>query len=77
MNSNQVEEYTASDLMRGLIYTHNRVNTDTVEVHQPAATLHALVRLLVQQRFIDCEALNEPDWPMNLEIETTAVNGGC
>ena len=33
------------DMLRGLIYSHNRANGNTAEVHQASATVHALVEL--------------------------------
>ncbi len=46
-----------SDVIRGLIYTHNRANANTAEVHQTSATLHALIELLVERRLLDRETL--------------------
>jgi hypothetical protein len=45
------------DLLRGLIYTHNRANANTAEAHEANATLQALVKLLIEQGAIDREAL--------------------
>lgn len=38
-----------ADVVRGLVYTHNRANTNTAEVHQANATVAALVELLTEQ----------------------------
>jgi len=46
-----------SDLIRGLIYMHNRANTNTAELHQACATVHALVELLIERGLLDREAL--------------------
>ena len=35
------------DMLRGLIYSHNRANGNTAELHQASATVQALVELLV------------------------------
>lgn len=47
---------TATDLLRGLIYTHNRANANTAEVHEANATLQALIDLLLESDVIDSEA---------------------
>ena len=46
------------DLLRGLIYAHNRANANTAEVHQANATLHALVEVLVDRGLVNIESLN-------------------
>ena len=48
----------AKEVLRGLIYTHNRANANTAEVHEANATLEALVELLLESGVIDTEALN-------------------
>jgi Fe-S-cluster containining protein len=47
---------SGQDLLRGLIYTHNRANANTAASHEANATLHALVELLVEQGVVDREA---------------------
>lgn len=44
------------DLLRGLVYAHNRANANTAEVHEANATLHALVELLLESGVVDHEA---------------------
>ena len=46
-----------SDVLRGLIYTHNRANANTAEVHQTSAMLRALIALLVESGVLDRETL--------------------
>jgi Fe-S-cluster containining protein len=46
------------DLLRGLVYAHNRANANTAEIHQANATLHALVELLVDGGLVNIESLN-------------------
>ena len=41
------------DLLRGLIYTHNRANANTTAAHEANATLRALVALLVEQGLVE------------------------
>jgi hypothetical protein len=52
------EEHSAHwSLIRGLIYTHNRANANTAEVHQASATLQALVDVLIERGVIGQEEL--------------------
>jgi hypothetical protein len=46
------------DLLRGLVYAHNRANANTAEIHQANATLHALVEVLVDRGLVNIESLN-------------------
>lgn len=48
---------TPPDLLRGLIYAHNRANANTAEVHEASAMLRALVELLLERGVIDGETL--------------------
>src|SRR5262249_20968147 len=45
------------DILRGLIYSHNRANGNTAEVHQASATVHALVELLIERGVLDRKIL--------------------
>jgi hypothetical protein len=45
------------DLLRGLIYTHNRANANTAIAHEANATLQALVEVLIERGAIDRKAL--------------------
>jgi hypothetical protein len=45
------------DVLRGLIYTHNRANANTTEVHETRATVEALAALLVDSGVVDANAL--------------------
>jgi hypothetical protein len=44
------------NLLRGLVYAHNRANANTAEVHEANATLHALVELLIERGLVDRDA---------------------
>ena len=44
---------------RGLLYTHNRANANTAEVHEANATVEALVDLLQDAGVVDRDALEE------------------
>jgi Fe-S-cluster containining protein len=45
-----------SELVRGLVYSHNRANSNTAAVHQANAAIGALVQILVEQGLVDGEA---------------------
>lgn len=45
-----------AEVLRGLIYVHNRANANTAAAHEANATLHALVELLVERGVVDGEA---------------------
>jgi Fe-S-cluster containining protein len=47
---------SGQDLLRGLVYTHNRANANTAAAHEANATLQALVELLVEEGLVDREA---------------------
>lgn len=49
----------ANEVLRGLIYTHNRANANTAEVHEANATLQTLLEMLVERGLVDPEAFEE------------------
>ena len=56
-NGHPKNEPLTPDLLRGLVYAHNRANANTAELHQACATLEALVELLVEGGLLEREAL--------------------
>ena len=44
------------DVLRGLVYTHNRASANTAAAHEANAALRALVGLLVEEGLVDREA---------------------
>ncbi|MBN1138225.1 MAG: YkgJ family cysteine cluster protein [Anaerolineae bacterium] len=70
-----VESYAAAhatdvgtrDLIRGLVYAHNRANANTAQVHEANATLQAVVDLLVERGLLD---------PAELQARRTATAEG-
>ena len=54
MNEPEVE-----DILRGLVYSHNRANANTTELHRTAVTLQAVVELLIERGVLDRAALEE------------------
>lgn len=47
------------DVLRGLLYVHNRANANTGELHEARSTLDALVELLVDRGVLDRDALEQ------------------
>lgn len=43
------------EVQRGLVYSHNRVNANTAELHQACAAIHAIGDLLVERGLLDRE----------------------
>lgn len=50
---------TASDLLHGLVYTHQRANLNTIEAHRASARVEALVELLVDRGVLDRAEVEE------------------
>lgn len=42
-----------ADLIRGLVYTHNRANANTASVYEASATVGTLVELLIERGVLD------------------------
>lgn len=55
MDGSEQSQTIAAEVLRGLIYAHNRANTNTAAAHEANATLRALVELLVERGVIDGE----------------------
>jgi len=51
------DQTVPNDVVRGLLYAHNRANANTAEVHAANSTVEALVDLLVEQGVLDRETL--------------------
>jgi Fe-S-cluster containining protein len=45
------------EVLRGLVYSHNRANANTTELHKAAVTLQAVVELLIERGVLDRETL--------------------
>lgn len=52
-----MDEPTSRELVRGLLYTHNRANANTAQVYRACAELHAVAELLIERGIIDRETL--------------------
>ena len=52
-------ESNSAEVLRGLVYTHNRANANTAELHKTSVTLTALIDLLVERGLVDGNELNE------------------
>jgi hypothetical protein len=66
----------AADLLRGLIYTHNRANANTAEVHQAHAIIQAVVDLLVERGVLDEEALEARRQQVAAQLRTIYLHKG-
>ncbi len=64
------------DVVRGLIYTHNRVNKNTSEVHQANATIQALIELLVEREILNKEELANRRSEKSEELRKAYVQKG-
>jgi len=56
MNDQEQSQPAIKDVLRGLIYSHNRANANTAAAYEANATLRALVDLLIDEGLIDREA---------------------
>jgi Fe-S-cluster containining protein len=59
MKNHEPPEQVASDVLRGLIYAHNRANANTAAAHEANAALSALVELLVEKGLVDRKAFED------------------
>jgi Fe-S-cluster containining protein len=59
MTGDVPDRVDAAALARGLLYTHNRANANTAEVHQANATVQALVELLADRGLLDRDELEQ------------------
>ena len=63
MNTPDVKE-----VLRGLVYSHNRANANTTELHQTAVTLQAMLELLIERGVLSrhqrraCSSKRQPRW---------------
>jgi Fe-S-cluster containining protein len=58
MSDNSLPGASVDDVIRGLVYTHNRANANTAELHQAAAAVQAMVELLVERGVLDRETVD-------------------
>jgi len=47
------------ELIRGMVYNHNRANANTAQLHETSATLQTMVELLVKGCVLDREMFEE------------------
>ena len=57
MNNSDGQRTRVDDVIRGLVYTHNRANANTAEVHQARAIIEAMVELLIERGILDHETV--------------------
>jgi putative zinc- or iron-chelating protein len=56
MTAHTDDRVSAVDLLRGLLYVHNRANANTGEAHRTGAAVEALIELIVDAGIVDREA---------------------
>ena len=59
MTSPARPELADVDVLRGLLYAHDRANANTAVLHQASATLDAVVETLIAEGVLDAAALDE------------------
>jgi len=64
------------DLLRGLVYTHNRANANTTELHQTTATVGALVDLLIESGLVNTQALEKRREELSVELKREYLGRG-
>src|ERR1051326_2472576 len=47
-----------AEIVRGLVYTHNRANANTAELHKTSVTVAAVIDLLIDRGLIDAADLS-------------------
>lgn len=71
-----MEGTTPETLVRGLVYTHNRANANTAELHQLSMTIGAVVDLLVERGLLDREALEEREQAASEPLRRRFIDRG-
>lgn len=64
------------DVLRGLIYTHNRLNKNTAEAHQANAAIQAVVDLLIERGVIDSQELETRQKQGSEKLRKTYLENG-
>lgn len=75
-NNGKVVEYFGYDVIRGLLYTHNRAKKNTAQVHNANATLHAMIELLLEKGIIDKGELGVRQTKISKILKKTYIQQG-
>jgi hypothetical protein len=76
MPSDPADEVTPAEVIRGLVYAHNRANANTAEAHSANATVEALVDLLVDRGVLEREDLDERRRGVSKRLQRVYVERG-
>jgi Fe-S-cluster containining protein len=69
-------ESNRAEIVRGLVYTHNRANANTAELHKTSVTVAALIDLLVEHGIVSGDELNERRKELAEELKQDYVSRG-
>jgi hypothetical protein len=72
MTGNQARD----ELIRGLLYTHNRANANTAQVHEANATVQALIEVLEDAGVLDRAALEQCQRDARVRLQREYVDRG-
>ena len=65
-----------AEIMRGLVYTHNRANANTAELHKTSVTVAAVIDLLIDCGLIDAADLSARREQLAEELKRDYVSRG-
>lgn len=66
----------SKEILHGLIYTHNRINKNTAQVHQANASIQALVELLIERGILNKEELTTRQGEISEKLRKMYVQQG-
>ena len=65
-----------AEIVRGLVYTHNRANANTAELHKTSVTVAAVIDLLIDRGLIDAADLSARREQLAEELKRDYVSRG-
>src|ERR1044072_8639010 len=65
-----------AEIVRGLVYTHNRANANTAELHKTSVTVAAVIDLLIDRGLIDAADLSARREQLAEEVKRDDVSRG-
>ena len=69
-------ESNHAEVLRGLVYTHNRANANTAELHRTSVSVAALIDLLIEKGLVAPDELNERRKQLTEELKRDYVERG-
>src|SRR5262249_1116276 len=76
MTSGSQRQADLSDVLRGLIYAHNRANANTAAAHEANPAVRAMLDLLVQKGLVDREAFEAQCTQLSEQLRREYVDRG-